>query len=305
MSHQFKVEIKTIRIDKDMIYSHIIPSIIIQIQLKAVKIKYKWILPFIILFALILGLTSGCVVAENSTTAQIISTNGALPYTSTINPWFPIPMGNGFIVGYYINPSRTPLSEIDFNDLKNAGITDVYVLVTDDNYLTVLSATKTKADVVGIRTNAWVYPGFNYASQVAQMKIGVLLDVETHDIPAYVPQIQAMRFATQGVTFSLCVKPDEWDGNQYYYLIAPLCDYIVPMLYIGDYGQDINGLTKWVKIYNIYNIIYPGKIIAGLETYQSDQDVTPKNASIILAEIKAVQPYTRGVILFRYGLSNL
>jgi hypothetical protein len=51
---------------------------------------------------------------------------------------------------------------------------------------------------VGIRTNAWVYPGFIYASPVANMGIGVLLDVETYDMPAYIPQIQAMRLATQG-----------------------------------------------------------------------------------------------------------
>ncbi len=70
---------------------------------------------------------------------------------------------------------------------------------------------------MGIRTNAWVYPGFNYASQVAQMNIGVQLDVETHDMPAYLPQIKAMRSETQGVKFSLSVKPDGWDGNQYHY----------------------------------------------------------------------------------------
>jgi hypothetical protein len=44
--------------------------------------------------------------------------------------------------------------------------------------------------------------------------------------------------------------------------------------------------------------------VAGLETYQSDQNTTPKNASTISDEINAVKPYTRGVILFRYGLSN-
>jgi hypothetical protein len=207
-------------------------------------------------------------------------------------------------MGYYINPSVTPLSEINFQDLKNAGITDIYVLVSNDNYLPVLSEAKIKADTVGIRTNAWVFPGFNYASQVAQMKIGVLLDVETYDIPASIPEIKTMREVTRGVTFSLCVKPDGWDGNQYYYLIAPLCDHIVPMLYIADYDKDIIDLTNWVKFYNIYNIIFPGKIVAGLETYKSDLNLTPKNESMILAEIKAVQPYTGGVILFRYGLSN-
>ena len=241
------------------------------------------------LFTLTLGLNSSCVAAAgNLTTTQTSSTN--------------------FIVGYYINPGRTPISEIDFNALKRAGITDIYVLVTNNNYLPVLSATKIKADAVGIRTNAWVFPGFTYASQVAHMKIGVLLDVETYFIPAYLPQILAMRLATYGDTFSLCVKPDGWDGNQYYNLIIPLCDHIVPILYIGDYRQGISSLTNRVKnynnIYNIYDIIYPKNIIAGLSTYQSEQNLTPKNASTISAEIKAVKPYTHGVILFRYGLSN-
>ena len=210
-------------------------------------------------------------------------------------------LGGGFIVGYYINPSITPISEINFSDLKSAGITDIYVLVSNDNYQSILPAAKIKADAVGIRTNAWVYPGFDYASQVAHMNIGVQLDVETHDMPAYVPQIKAMRSATQGVKFSITVKPDGWDGNQYYYLIAPLCDYIVPMLYTGDYGQSTTGLTNWVEI---NNIIYPGKIVAGLETYQSDQNTSSKSLNTTLAEIKAVKPYTHGVILFRYGLSN-
>ena len=161
---------------------------------------------------------------------------------------------------------------------------------------------------MGIRTNAWVFPGFSYASKVAQMKIGVQLDVETYSMPAYLLQILAIRLATYGQTFSLTVKPDGWDGIQYYFLIAPLCDYIVPQLYVGDYKQGISGLTNRVKnynqIYNLYNIIFPRKIVVGLETYQSDQNTTPKNTSTLSAEIKAVQSYTHGVILFRYGLSN-
>lgn len=247
-----------------------------------VYIKYKWILLFLILTL------SGCVAAAENFTNTQTSTN--------------------FIMGYYINPSITPISEINFNDLKNAGITDVYVLVTNNNYSPVLSEVQKKADAVGIRTNAWVYPGFNYASKVAQMKIGVQLDMETYNMPANLLQILGMRLATFGVPFSVTVKPDGWDGTQYYYLLAPLCDYIVPQLYVGEYQKGITSLTNRIKIYNqiynIYNIFFPGKIVAGLETYQSDKNATPKNTSTISAEIKAVQPYTRGVILFRYGLSN-
>ena len=273
--------------------------------LSILSVKNK-ITVILVLFTLLSCLNS-CYASQtqNYTVQDIINTGGTilLPYSSS--NWSPVlPISSGSVLGYYINPQATPISEVDFNALKHAGVTDVYVLVTDDNYKSVLPETKLKADAVGIRTNAWVFPGFSYPSEVAGMGIGVLLDVETYDMPAYISQIKAMRSATQGVTFSLCVKPDCWDDNQYYYLIAPLCDHIVPMLYIGDYNQGLTGLTNWVKLYNIYNLIYPGKIIAGLETYQSDQNLTPKDVSDIKAEIKSVEPYTGGVILFRYGLSN-
>lgn len=225
-----------------------------------------------------------------------------LPYASTVTSGHHIPMiQNGFIMGIFINPRVTPLSEINFTAFKSAGITDIFVLVNNDNYQSVLTEAKSKADAVGIKTNAWVYPGFRHASQIADMKIGVLLDVETHNMSAYVPEIKAMRGATKGVTFYLCVKPELWDGIQQYYLIEPYCDYLVPMLYIGDYGHGITGLRTWVKV---FNFIYPRKIIAGLETYESDKNLTPKSTSTLFREIKAVQPHTHGVILFRHGLSN-
>jgi len=247
----------------------------------------------------------GCVVvAGNSTTTRTDYTSDTIPvpFINTVIPGYPIPsVEPDFIVGYYINPRVTPISQINFTALKDAGITDIYVLATNGNYSSVLPEAKKKADAVGIRTHAWVYPGFSHASEVAQMKIGVQLDVETYDMPDYLSEIKAMRQATQGVTFSVSVKPEKWDANQYYYLISPYCDYIVPMLYIGDYNEGITGLKSVVKF---YNFIYPGKIVAGLETYESDQNLTPKSVNTILAEIKAVQPNTRGVILFRYGLSN-
>lgn len=245
----------------------------------------------------------GCAAAAgNSSTLK--ATNGGLPvpYTSPVTPLYHTPpVWTGFIVGYYINPGTTPLSQINFTELKSAGITDVYVLVRNDNYLTILPDAKAKADAVGIKTHAWVFPGFAHASQVADMKIGVQLDMETYDMPKNLSLIKQMRQDTQGVTFSISTKPDKWDDNQYYYLIAPYCDYIVPMLYIGDYNQSITGLKNWATI---YNVLLPGKIVVGLQTYDSYQNVTPLSKNTLLAEIKAVQPYSRGVILFRYGLSN-
>jgi len=125
--------------------------------------------------------------------------------------------------------------------------------------------------------------------------------METYDMPKNLSLIKQMRQDTQGVTFSISTKPDKWDDNQYYYLIAPYCDYVVPMLYIGDYNQSITSLKNWATI---YNILLPGKIVIGLQTYDSYQNVTPVSELTLLSEIKAVQLNTRGVILFRYGLSN-
>ena len=267
--------------------------------MKAVEIIYKKIILFLFLLAVISGLT---VVWSSSTATNNTGEEFLEPYTTIVTPWYPVQgVGTDFIMGYYINPQVTPISEINFTTLKDAGITDIYVLVTDENYSKVLSEAKRNADAVDIRTHAWVFPGFSHAAEVADMDVGVQLDVETYNMPEYVSKIKAMREATQGVTFSVCVKPERWDGDQYYYLIAPYCDYIVPMLYIADYKEEIDGLKDMVAI---YKILSPGKIVVGLETYQSDEDLTPKTKNAVLAEIKAVKPNARGVILFRYGLSE-
>lgn len=266
--------------------------------MQAVKIQSQKIIRFLIFFSLAMGslVVLGDITTSNSTN---ISEELSAPY---ITPWNSIQSGGtSFIMGYYINPTVTPISKINFTTLKNAGITDIYVLVRNDNYYPILSEAKLKADAVGIKTNAWVFPGFKHAHVIARMKIGVQLDVETYNMTEYIPEIKAMREATQGVSFSVCAKPEKWDGYQYYDLIYPHCDYIVPLLYIGDYDM---GITHLKSVTRFYNYIYPRKIVAGLETYESDQNLTPKDGKSLLKEIRAVQHHTRGVILFRYGLSK-
>lgn len=249
-------------------------------------------------------MTVGWAAAGNNTTTSKNTIIQSIPlaYTSSVTPWYHVSYARpGFIVGYYINPNVTPISQINFTDLKDEGITDIYVLANNENYNLVLPEAKSKAGEAGIRTNAWVFPGFKHASDVVDMKIGVQLDVETYNMSSYLNEIKAMRSATQGVQFSLTVKPDMWDGNQQYYLIAPYCDYIVPQLYLGDFGKGLSSLNSLTKF---YNFLYPGKIVAGLQTYESYKNVTPISDQKLMAEIKTVQPNTRGVILFRYGLSN-
>jgi hypothetical protein len=185
---------------------------------------------------------------------------------------------------------------MDFNDFKTAGITDIYVLVNDDDYRGSVKLKQKQRPIVWDKDPcmgaSWIQSHFTGCFDENRSSVGC----GNLRYACIYFKIKAMRSASQGVTFSLCVKPDGWDDNQYYYLIAPLCDHIVPMLYIGDYGQDITGLKEWVKFYNIYNIIYPGKIIAGLETYQSDQNITPKDESTHIGRNQSCATIHKGVV---------
>lgn len=95
---------------------------------------------------------------------------------------------------------------------------------------------------------------------------------------------------THGVPFSVCIKPEKWDGNQYYNLIAPQCDYIVPMLYLADYEVGISHLKSLI---NFITTSIRGKLWP---------DFKLMNLTRIL--LLRMQHYTRVVIRFRYGLSN-
>lgn len=126
--------------------------------------------------------------------------------------------------------------------------------------------------------------------------------METYDIGDYVPWIKSAFTTINGeVQFISCVKADGWDGGQLYETIVNYCDAIMPMLYLGDYNKSSTDLTNFCKTW--FEKL-KGKFWACLETYNSDEDTTPKTESRLRAEIKAVSGYIKGIGLFRYGLSN-
>ncbi len=207
-----------------------------------------------------------------------------------------------FIVGYYIEPSQTAINTIDFAKLKKIGITDIYVRATTDGncgvIYTKLPQWKARADAAGLRIHAWVWDGFygKYAKAVADMGIHILMDMETYKMNSKLSQLANIRENSRGLIFTVCAKAEGIDGPQEYAKVIKHCDYISPMLYKGDYGLSLASMKAYAEKYGKK---YP--IIMSLETYESDRNPVPKSNASLLAEIEAVRPWCKGVILFRYG----
>jgi hypothetical protein len=211
-----------------------------------------------------------------------------------------------FIVAYYINTDdpTTTLDKINWQHLRSIGITDIYLRISNGgNYGEIFSALPTikqETDPAGLKLHAWVFPGFSHAKEVASYGVGLHIDVENYHMADSIPELQQMRNDTTGQVFSICVKPHGYDGDQRYDLLAPISDYIVPMMYVGDYNMSLSSMANSAKSWRDK---YGDKFIFALETYESDQNTVAKSSSDLLAEIEAVGSYVKGVALFRYSPS--
>ena len=109
------------------------------------------------------------------------------------------------------------------------------------------------------------------------------------------------------VAVSAAVMP-ECSQNGYYYgqdyaKLAPYLDFFVPMIYKGNYKKDtawIGSTTKWIVDHS------GGKpVLAGLQTYESDNDLTKLPANELKEDVKsAINKGASGYVLFRYGLTD-
>lgn len=205
---------------------------------------------------------------------------------------------------YFIDPNATPLSKIDFKALRKQGFTDVAVPVWTVSPEKLVNEVKPLTTAAGLTLWGWCWDGtgLDKIRTLVENKINVLLDEETYQMTSKVNYLASIYNLTKDkVKFMVCVKPDGWDGGQAYTTIAKYCDYIMPMLYLGDYLKGITDLNSFVKNWSSK---LPGKLWACLETYNSDKDITPKTHVVLLNEIEAVIAYVQGVALFRYGLSK-
>ena len=209
-----------------------------------------------------------------------------------------------FGMGYFINPDSTALSGISWSSLAAKGITEVYIRIKESNYTsTTFDTYLAKIKAAGLKPFAWTWQGFSYYQTLINKGWNICHDLETYSMANYYSEVKAIYAATQAgsKTFILCTKADGWDGSQQWATVKNYCDYIMPMLYLGDYNKSVTQLASYMSTYNTK---YPGKIYPVLETYVSDANVTAKTSAVLQAEIAACKPYCKGLGLFRYGISN-
>lgn len=213
----------------------------------------------------------------------------------------PQPTPTGFRVGYYVEPTQYSLTSAILTDLKAKGVTDIYYRIMQEDggvrsYLNVPTV-KAQVEAAGIRFHAWVWDGFTKV-----INVNTLVDEETYSMSSKVTFLNGLDSRTGANEFTICAKPQGWDGEQNYDLIVPICDYLSPMCYVGDYGQSASTLKTYVA-----NLVskYGKKLNVSLQTYVSDNNTTPKSDATLKAEIQACKDAgAAGVILFRAGLSN-
>lgn len=167
-----------------------------------------------------------------------------------------------------------------------------------------------KTGVDGIHLDYVRYPGTAYKYSEA-----------TSTVTSFVEKVHnTVKAVNSKITLSAAVMP-EGSSNSYYYgqdysQLSRYLDFIVPMIYKGNYGFDrVNGTNKygasgtaWIASKTAWIVQHSNGIpvLAGLQTYRSDDNTTLIPADELKKDINAVMASgASGYVLFRYGLSLL
>lgn len=128
----------------------------------------------------------------------------------------------------------------------------------------------------------------------------------TAKITSFVSDVkQLIQSIKPKVALSAALMPEgATNANTYgqdYTQLAQYLDFLVPMIYKGNYGKN----TTWIGSATKYIVDHAGgkPVIAGLQTYISDYDTTKLSADELNQDIKsATNNGASGYALFRYGM---
>ncbi|MCZ3366835.1 MULTISPECIES: pseudomurein-binding repeat-containing protein [Methanobacterium] len=214
-------------------------------------------------------------------------------------------------------------------------------LISAPTYSSVLSSIITKFKNSGIRVHAWITcfqdangKWINPANTTQQTTLlnaikkivtnysvdGIFLDYVrysgvgsntagtsgTKTITSFVQKVyNAVKSIKPKAAVSATVMPEgATNANTYgqnYTQLSKYLDFLVPMIYKGNYGQN----TTWIGTTTKYIVNNAGgkPVIVGLQSYISDYDTTPLSAGELNADIKsALSNGASGYALYRYGL---
>jgi len=220
-------------------------------------------------------------------------------------------------------PTYQNVLPIILNELKGTGIR-VHAWITcfidvNGNWINPANATQQQFlinsittivknyNVSGIHLDYVRYPGTSYKYTNG-----------TGTITSFVKRVYTtVKSINPSVAISAALMP-EGSVNAYYYgqnytQLAPYLDFMVPMVYKGNYGYNSsigtnskgqNG-TDWISSTIAYIVSQANgtPVVAGLQAYRCDNNITPIPASELQNDINAaLSNGSSGFVLFRYGL---
>ena len=150
-------------------------------------------------------------------------------------------------------------------------------------------------NIDGIHLDYVRYPGtaYNYTNG-------------TETITSFVKDVyNTIKSLKPDIALSAALMP-EGSVNGYYYgqdyaKLAPYLDFLVPMIYKGNYNKD----TAWIGSTTKYIVENSGgkPVLAGIQTYESDSNRTAIPSDELNSDINsALNKGASGYVLFRYGL---
>jgi len=165
----------------------------------------------------------------------------------------------------------------------------------NNNLLKEIAYITTTYNIAGIHLDYVRYPGtaYKYSGSISAITNFV------HSVYDTVKNIKPK------VTVSAALMPEGSVNAKYYGQdygqLSQYLDFIVPMIYKGNYGKD----TAWIGTMTKF-IVSKAKgkpVIVGLQTYESDSNLTNLPISELNQDIQtATDNGASGYVLFRYGL---
>ena len=152
--------------------------------------------------------------------------------------------------------------------------------------------------VSGIHFDYLRYPGTAYKTTGGTAAISQFVKQAT----------QAIHKINSNLIVSCALMP-ETTSNAYYYgqdysVISQYMDVVIPMIYKGNYGKTATWITTTAKWF--VDNSKGAQVWAGLQGYKSDSSVVKLSSSEIKKDSQAaLDGKAPGVIIFRYGVSNL
>ncbi|MBI5680498.1 MAG: hypothetical protein HZC47_06385 [Methanobacterium sp.] len=166
-----------------------------------------------------------------------------------------------------------------------------------DSLITSITGIARDYNIDGIHLDYVRYPGTAYKNAGG-----------TEAVTSFVKRVyDAVKQVKPKAAISAALMP-ETSVNGYYYgqdyvKLAPYLDFLVPMIYKGNYNKDtawVGSTTKWIVDHS------GGKpVLAGLQTYESDNNLGVIPANELKEDVNsAINNGASGYVLFRYGLMD-